>query len=152
MTENQRRSEIAELLSRLPRESPGDDFTKRVLAAYDRREDRSWALNWTPRWSWSMVAILLLVIGFLVGSNFRSTRSGNAIQITQSDQLKARHRALEDELARIRYLSAQTAPVLYLGGEENYDVVFDLSTLIDEQMGREAQPAFVQPASQRIEP
>ena len=152
MTENEYNSEISNLLSRLPRETPGDSFTNRALAAYDQRQDRGWALTSIARWSWSVAAILLLVLGFVAGAGLRSKNIEPLSQVTQSTLLKARHRALEEELASIRELSARTAPVLYLGGEESYDLVLDLSTLIDEQMGQELQPVSLQPASHQINP
>ncbi|MEE8368654.1 MAG: hypothetical protein V3S30_10100 [Thermoanaerobaculia bacterium] len=152
MTENDRYSEIADLLSSLPRESPGEPFTIRAMAAYDQRQDRRWAPTTTARWSWSAAAVLLLVLGFVAGSRFSSEHPESNTQLTQSQSLLARHRALEEELSRIRELNAQTAPVLYLGGEENYDLVFDLSTLINRELHREAQPAAVRPASHQINP
>ena len=152
MTENDRNLEITSLLSRLPRVTSGDGFTNQVLSAYDQREDRGWALTSTARWSWSVAALLLVVLGFAVGAGFLPKPNSTKSQLAKSTLLKARHRALEEELARIRELSAQTAPMLYLGGEENYDLVLDLSTLINEQMLRDAQPASVQPASHQINP
>ena len=152
MTGNERKDEIARLLSYLPKEIPGDNFTHRVLVAYDQREARPWTLSTTARWSWAVAAILLVVLGFAAGASLRSSGSRSSTQIARSTQLKARHRALEEELERIRDLSAQSAPLLYLGGQENYDLVLDLTSLIDEAMPRDAQPPSMQPASHQPSP
>jgi hypothetical protein len=147
MSGNQTDQEISSILSRIPREAVGESFTNRVLAAYDSRSNRGPKLSSTARWSWAVAAVLLLMIGFIAGSSFRSKNPGAATQITQSRLLKARHRALQEELASIRDLTAASAPVLYLGGEEDYDLVLDLSPMIEAQLLQQAQPATVQPAS-----
>jgi len=108
----------------VPTAMPGPVFTARVLARLDRpphlRPRRP-----LPAWVAAAAAVAVLV-----GGLWGAAVSRDAWQKQQRRAaLRAESAALARELAALHEEVARPAPVLYLGGNEQVDVVLDLSTL-----------------------
>ncbi len=99
--------------------SPG--FTRSVLARLGERPQRSW-MTISPQLA-AAAAVVLLLAGVLIGAQF-----GPKPQETASDreQLLREYIALQSELEQIRRMADDTGPVLYLGGDESVEVLYDL--------------------------
>jgi anti-sigma factor RsiW len=107
---------LGSLLRELPREQARPGFTARVLERLDA------APRTTPRWSFrlALAAATLAAIAIPAGVLTRKHQeTGQARQALQ--ELRAEHGRLEQELREI-----SAPPVVYLGGDENVDLVLDL--------------------------
>ena len=112
---------LGELLRELPREHARQGFTSRVLARLDETpapRRRAWLQP-------AMAAALLLVLAAIPLaiqlSRPRGPDRAEAARILR--ELRAEHELLERELERI----SPPAPVLYLGGDENVQLILDVS-------------------------
>jgi hypothetical protein len=125
-----------ELLRALPRTNVSPSFTARVLARLDEPQQRHPA-RW-PRLAVGATALTLAVV--LVGAGaWRFERERSAARArAELELLRAEQQALAADLANLR---EATSTDLYLGGNDNVDLVFDVS--------RGRRPAGVQPVSLR---
>lgn len=137
-------------LRRALRSSPEEasaNFTQQVLA---HREDRPRNRRWAPRPALATAAVLLFVIGGAAGlmvtrqtvTHPMGDLESDLEQASQKEQLLDEYRALERELEQLRRLASEQTPVLYLGGDEDFDLMYDLA---DYQAGRSQES--IRPAS-----
>jgi len=114
---------LRETLRGLPVATPGPAFTARVLARLDRppRARRAHVPAWV-----TAAATMAVLAGGLWG-----VTAGRQAwqQERRRAALRAESAALARELAALHEEVAKPAPVLYLGGNEQVDVVLDLSSL-----------------------
>ena len=108
--------------------SPG--FARGVLA---RLEDGRRTTSWLPGPAFAAAAVLLLVVGAVAGLYF--TLQDSPPELTTSveqrprrEELLREYRALERELDQLRQLASEQTPVLYLGGDEGVDLMYDLAS------------------------
>jgi hypothetical protein len=118
---------LGDLLRELPREHARPDFTARVL---ERLETSASALRphaWLVLAAAAAVAVAAVSTGFLID---RQTASRNAIAAAQAQQilqdLRAEHGRLQRELREL-----SRPPVVYVGGNEDVDLVVDLGKVRD---------------------
>jgi hypothetical protein len=104
--------------------SPG--FTQSVLARVDERPQTSW-LTITPGLA-AAAAVVLLLIGGFIGARFRTQPEETA---SSREQLLREYIAMQSELEEIRRMADDTGPVLYLGGDESVEVLYDLRDYVD---------------------
>ncbi|HEV8241247.1 MAG TPA: hypothetical protein VGS57_17920 [Thermoanaerobaculia bacterium] len=113
-------------LRALPAATPGPGFTTRVLARLDRSEGPARPRRVSiPAWvtaAATMVVIVGGVWGAAVGRQAWQHEKRRAA-------LRAESAAIARELAELHEQVAAPAPVLYLGGNEQVDVVLDVSSL-----------------------
>jgi hypothetical protein len=110
-------------LRELPAAAPGPAFTARVLARLERRQrTRRRAL---PAWVPAAAAVAALVVGLWGAAAGRQAWQEGRRRAA----LRAESAALKRELAALQEEVSKPAPVLYLGGNEQVDVVLDLSSL-----------------------
>lgn len=122
---------LGDLLRELPREHARPGFTARVLNRLDAPEDRR--LLWRPRMAlagaMAAVAAVAISAGVLMdrpAGSARSIETAEAQQILR--ELRAEHGRLEQELQEM-----SEPPVLYLGGNEDVDLVLDLRNVRDAE-------------------
>lgn len=119
------RLEPLRTLRALPRERVGTDFTARLLARLDdpaprRRPIAALAVA---------AAAAALIIGIAAGPlrSGRGREGESRIEAAEArrllEELRREHRALESEIEAL----AERPPVLYLGGDDEVDLVVDLS-------------------------
>jgi hypothetical protein len=108
---------LGDLLRELPRESARPGFTTRVLRRLEAPERR----RSMPRLALAgaMAATLAVTAGVLVDARRDALEAVRAQQALQ--EIRAEHGRLERE---VRELSRP--PLVYLGGNENVDLVLDL--------------------------
>ena len=107
----------------LPAAAPGPAFTARVLARIDRphRSRRARVPAWVTAGA-AVAALVAMLWGAAVGRQSWTQQQRRAELREESAALRRELEALHDE-------AAKKSPVLYLGGNEQLDVVLDLSTL-----------------------
>lgn len=118
------------LLKELPRIPASPGFTGRVLSRLDqpaseRRRGR-WGLLW-PRLALPAAALAVAFGAVAVTHQVRAERvRSEAAEVRQLlDEIRHEHGRLEDDLRELDHLAAE--PVLYLGGDDDFDLVVDLA-------------------------
>lgn len=139
-THDPRTDRLGDALRALPRHRPGDGFTGRVL----RRLGETAAAG-APRRLPAVLrlaaAALLVGVGLLgvlaAGRALPGAGPGPAPAEARREALEAERARLEAELDELRRLTTElredSAPVLYLGGDEEVDLVLDLGRLAREE-------------------
>ena len=124
---------------REPTEEASPGFTARVVRDLEgRRAPAPWASGGRLLRP-ALAGAVLLAAGFVVGGLMqdRTATSSQAddrtARIEAREQLRREYRELQEELARIQSLASEQSPVLYLGGDESFDLVYDLA---EYQTGR----------------
>jgi hypothetical protein len=112
---------LREALRSLPPPAPGDAFTAQVMARLATAPGRR-RRGAAPRWAATTAAALALAAGLGWGALALAGRQRTA-------ELRAETAALARELAALRAEAAQPAPMIYVGGNEEVDLVLDLSAL-----------------------
>jgi len=116
--------QIAEWLRELPSEQARPGFTARVLerlhAAPRATAPRVTAPRWSFRLALATAAAVLAAVTMKAGVMIRESRDANqARQALQ--EIRAEHGRLQQELREMT-----EPPVVYLGSDENVDLVLDL--------------------------
>lgn len=111
---------VAASLRALPRERASAGFTESVLAASARQTVE---LTW-PRSMTLLAATLVLATVFTAGALERAHQRQELHG--RVDSLRSEHLQLERELAEIKRLSAEQPAVVYLGGNDQVDLVWSL--------------------------
>ena len=117
-------------------ESASPGFTRSVLERVAQRPRRAWFVL-RPRLAMA-AAVALLALGAILGARLgeRAPRAS-----ADREQLVREYMEMQSELEQIRRLADDSSPVLYLGGDETVDVLFDLrdyDTYIDSNNIRPA--------------
>ena len=91
-------------------------------------------------------AVVLFVLGVTLGARVQTWRSGSyelaLEEVTEREQMLREYIQLQQELDRVRQLASESSPVLYLGGDETFDVLYDLG-----EYGRQSNNPDIRPAS-----
>lgn len=122
-------------LRRLPRPGASPGFTERVLRrlegapAAPRRA--AWRRRLAPAAAAAGLAVAVAAGAWLLRAQERSEARARAAA------LRERHHALAREIEDLRALQRDTAPVLYLGGDERVDFVLDLASLVETRSAPE---------------
>ncbi len=115
---------VDEALSSLPAAQASEHFTERVLEALEERRNRRRApVTWVPAVAASVILAALFVAGLTNGLG----RTGTD-QKEHTQQLRAEHRLLREELTELNRLLQTDSSVVYLGGDEQVDLVLDLGS------------------------
>lgn len=129
---------IREALRSLPRTRADDDFTERVLERIEgrgglRRPRVPVAVRWATAATLAAAAVLA---GSISWSGAAGGRAAERERRTRIEALEAERLRLAAELEEIRRLASslrEPAPVLYLGGDDEVDLVIDLDRLAQER-------------------
>jgi hypothetical protein len=112
---------VGPLLRELPREHAREGFTARVMARLDSPEQRPWL---QPRLVFATAALAAVVAsaGILQVHTGRQEALRTAEARKMLRELRSEHDSLKQELQ-----SLSQPPVVYLGGNDEVDLVVDLS-------------------------
>ena len=112
---------VGPLLRELPREHAREGFTARVLARLDAPEPKPWL---QPRLIFAMAALAAVVAsaGILQVHAGRQEALRTAEARKMLRELRSEHDSLKQELQTL-----SQPPVVYVGGDEEVDLVVDLS-------------------------
>ncbi len=110
---------LGDLLREMPREQARPGFTARVLQSLDSPE-RAHRPRRPFRLALAMVAILTTIsAGVLMDRRAESIQAAEARRMLQ--EIRAEHGRLEQEIQEL-----SQPPVVYIGGNEDVDLVLDL--------------------------
>lgn len=130
--------ELRSLLRSLPRERASEGFTDEVL---NRLDVAKRPIYRQPRFA--MVAgLVLLVAGWFGAGRWQDAR--------EAEQTRQRIQALRTELEQLQNgvtLLRDLAPVLYLGGDEDVDLVIDMRHLMSDERGKRVKSVSYDDAS-----
>lgn len=121
------RDEFERELGRALRSDPqtaSSDFTETVLERARRGRRRRLALPARPALAAAALA-LAVVAGVAVWRDVDTVSPGSSDERARQELLEE-YRQIEAELGEIRRMARETDPVLYLGGDEKFDLVYDL--------------------------
>ena len=141
MTNRPTHDTLREALRSLPRARAADGFTERVLAGAEAAEGTPEAPRPRPaatRWAAAAALAGFALAGALAVPTFRAERTAGRERQARIQAFEAERRQLAAELEEIRRLAATTqgaSPVLYLGGDEDVDLVLDLGRLAESRPG-----------------
>jgi hypothetical protein len=109
------------LLAELPRETAPSGFSRRVLADLDRPAPRHTGYSW--------LLIAAATASALAVGLWLLPRATPQPPLAETRTLQQEHRLLMEELESLKasIRQSQSAPVLYLGGNEDLDLVLDLA-------------------------
>jgi hypothetical protein len=115
--------EVLAALRDLPRETAGPGFTAAVLEKSAPAREPAHAIGWSrPALALAASVVLLTVVaaGALERAHQKRELRGRV------DALRTEHQELEQELAALKRLSTQEPSVVYLGGDDQVDVVLSI--------------------------
>ena len=117
-------------LNALPREKAPADFTRRVLANLPRTPKRR-----VPAWGYRLAAaatvIILLVIPMSLRRWSMSIDTGNEAVLAEIEAVRSEKALIEKELRDLREKATEDSPVVYLGGNEEVNLVLDVGALLN---------------------
>ena len=121
---------LSEILASLPRETAAANFTARVQARLERQPTTLFAPG-----RWSAIAAAAAIIALVSGFGWQEWRHAREKQaaVARLTQLLDEKHDLEEELRTLRRLTDEARPVVYLGGNEDVDLVLDLARLSQRQ-------------------
>lgn len=146
---------LTQLLGALQRERAGDDFTRRVLARLDEAEraaarvaDHPADRAWLGRLALPVAAAVVLMVALLARPEPSAAPGGKSEARRLLAEIRREHGRLASELAALR--QDRGSPVLYLGGDDDVDLVLDLGRVRELPEGAAARSAA--PAREEIRP
>lgn len=131
--------QLDRLLARLPRTAAPPDLSRRVLASLDAAVARPSA---THGW---LLAAAAAAVALTVGL-WLQPRSDPQPAAAETRALREEHRQLMEELESLKasLRDTESAPVLYLGGNEQFDLVLDLAPVWRDASDGGIRPAFLE--------
>jgi pimeloyl-ACP methyl ester carboxylesterase len=149
MTNDAPRDPLREALRDLPRAVPEGDFTDRVLVASGDAPRARRLVPAATRWAAVAALAAFAVAGSLTLPALQDEHGAQRRRQARHEAFEAERQRLAAELEEIRRLAATApdpSPVLYLGGDEDVDLVLDLGRLA------ERRPAGATPTDYRDRP
>jgi hypothetical protein len=110
--------DLDQILRELPREQAREGFTARVLANLESQE--TLAMWWRPRMVFAAAALVTVMASAGVLQYRADQRHEEARRLLR--ELRSEHNSLKHE-----FESLSAPPVVYVGGNEEVDLVVDLS-------------------------
>ena len=127
--------DLSKRIRDLPRETARPGFTQRVMERLDEEAPRAaegW--GWKPTLAIAAAALGFALIPFAAWQMDRGAASaGDAAEL---EALRAEYTQLQDALQELTRVRGAGGEVVYLGGDDTLDVVFDPAP-----MGSQMQPA-----------
>lgn len=122
---------VRQLIAGLPRESARPGFTAAVLRRLAEPERPARARSWQLAWAGAALTGVLLAAGSWGFSTWREQREAEEAR-RLVEQIKAEHAQLA---AEVRALREERQPVVYVGGDEDVDLVVDLRRVAPRRGG-----------------
>ncbi len=122
---------ISKELRTLPRESASPEFTRRVLENLPETGPRRHIPAWGYRLAAAATVIILLVIPMSLRRWSMSIDTGNEAVLAEIEAVRSEKALIERELRDLREKAAEESPVVYLGGNEEVNLVLDVGALLN---------------------
>ncbi|MCP5112270.1 MAG: hypothetical protein GY953_15710 [bacterium] len=128
---------IQRALEALPREKASADFTRRVLDNLPQQPRRR-----IPAWSYRLAAaatvVILLVLPISLQRWSMSIDTGSEAMLAEIEAVRSEKALIEKELRQLREQATAESPVVYIGGNEDVNLVLDIGALLNRST--EASP------------
>lgn len=118
---------LQQSLATLGTEGASAGFTERVLASLAVRRARRRRRQRLAATSVAAVLVVSIALLILESRFFAPTANEMA---SEAQLLRQEHAQLQSDLEALRVSARETAPVLYLGGDDEMDLVLDLASII----------------------
>lgn len=142
MKSQSRSDRLSTALRQLESRPASAGFTSSVLGRLDARDARRRRRRVVSGALAAAATLAALVFGALaLRSPATAPRSGEATP-ARAEEIRRQRRLLEAELERLQLASDRARPVLYLSSSGDYDLVVDLSPLLDQRDGTPVVPAL----------
>lgn len=116
---------LGQLLRELPQEQARPGFTARVLARLEAPPAPRMQKRWQPRLAAAVAITVALTSGLVYHSRMEAERAARVARARQVlHELRAEHGRIKRELEDL-----PGSPVLYLGGDEETDLVVNMEQL-----------------------
>jgi hypothetical protein len=122
---------ISNELRALPREKASAEFTRRVLENLPRQGSQRRIPAWGYRLAAAAAVIILLVIPMSLRHWSMSIDTGNEAVLAEIEAVRSEKALIEKELRELREKAAEESPVVYLGGNEDVNLVLDVGALLN---------------------
>ena len=120
---------LSRALRDLPQSAASTGFTRRVLRELEAAPQRQRSRLRLRLGLTALAAALIVALGVQLT---RNTPSQSQRLEARAQSLRTESERLRDELQRLQRLAEETAPVLYLGQTEQFDLVLDLRPYMDQ--------------------
>jgi hypothetical protein len=119
---------LGRLLRELPREKARQGFTLRVLARLDAAPSRGLprGLLWRPRLAAAFTALVMMSASTAGLVHYEQREAQRAARVARAQQLLRELRAEHGQIKRELESLPAAPPVVYLGGNEDMDLVVDM--------------------------
>jgi hypothetical protein len=130
---------LGQLLRELPREKARQGFTLRVLAHLDAPPAREWwQAGWRTRLATALLAAVVVSASTAGLLHYEQREAQRAARVARAQQLLRELRAEHGQIKRELESLPAPPPVVYLGGNEEMDLVVDLRHVREEDGVRPA--------------
>lgn len=106
-----------------------EGFTGRVVAALKHRRRRRYRRR---QLALGAAAILLLTVLFAPLARERSTSEDPDALASEADSLRQEYKKIQAELEALEARAEREAPIIYLGGDDDVDLVLDLASFMTQ--------------------
>ena len=119
--------QIQDGLGELPRYRASPGFTDGAMRRLEARSARP--LYRRPATGWLMATTVALIAGLWMGTYLRQQNSAKSAYKQRLHALRAEYQQIQSEVDTLRKDASDSPAVVYLGGNEQIDLVLDLADL-----------------------
>ena len=133
--------DIGNLLRKLPKQKASSRFTERVMESLPETPPS------VPGWrrpAFAIAAAAVLTIAVSSAWDHWRERQERVEAAQRVEALRAEYESVQRELEELKFLAAESQPLLRLGGSGRVDFLMDLRAL-----SREAEPSRARPVNYR---
>lgn len=118
---------IQDGLGNLPKYRASPEFTDRAIRALEVRSARP--LYRRPAMGWLLATAVALALGVWMGTYLRQQNIARSAYKQKLYALRAEYQQIQSEVDSLRKDASDSPAVVYLGGNEQIDLVLDLADL-----------------------
>ena len=145
---------LTESLGQLPRYQTSANFVDTVMVRVEDRSARSFFRS--SAFGWAIATVTALAIGIWIGTTVRDHQRQQLAYKWKVDAIRSQYQQIQTDVKSLRREAASSPTVVYLGGNDRFDLVLDLADLTAYESAAQraqrrassqaqAQPANYQP-------
>lgn len=142
MKNDTRPDPLSKALQQLETRPASAGFTDGVLARLDARDARRQRRRRFQAALAAPAALVVLILGALWMFRPAASPPGVDSNAGRAEEIRRQHRLLREELEQLQRAADQRRTLLYLGANDEYDLVLDLKPLLDQGVDTPVVPAL----------
>lgn len=142
MKNEDRADPLSRALRELETRSASATFTEGVLARLESRDARRRQRRRIQIALVAPAALLVLVMGAIVILRPTAAPPDGDSSSARAAEIRRQHRMLQEEIELLQQARDRRRRVLYLGANDDYDLVLDLNPLLDQRVHAPVVPAL----------